>query len=148
MNRAPAVTSRIMAAVKNRDTRPEMSLRRELFRRGLRYRVRSTLIGRPDIVFVSARVACFVDGDRWHGNGWRARGLTSFDDEFKHNNAEFWKAKIRRNMARDKAVTQQLEAEGWTVVRIWASDVEKHLASAADTIENVVKKRGGGSVNA
>lgn len=144
MTRDPQVTSRIMAAVKNSGTRPEMALRRELHRRGLRYRVTSKLIGKPDIVFVGPRVACFVDGDRWHGNGWKLRGYTSFEDEFQHVNADFWRSKIRRNMDRDSEVTQQLTADGWVVVRVWASDVERDVAKVADQIESTVRGRTGG----
>lgn len=141
MTRDPAVTSRIMSSVRSTGTRPEMALRRELFGRGLRYRVRSTLIGRPDLVFPGARVACFVDGDRWHGNGWRTRGFDSFEEEFAHRNSDFWKQKITRNMARDVEVTNQLQADGWLVVRVWASEVQADLAGVADRVERCVLDR-------
>lgn len=141
MTRDPAVTSRIMSSVRSTGTRPEMAIRRELFGRGLRYRVRSTLIGRPDLVFPGARVACFVDGDRWHGNGWRTRGFASFEEEFAHRNSDFWKQKIARNMARDVEVTCQLQAEGWLVVRVWASEIEADLTSVADRVERSVLDR-------
>lgn len=139
MTRDPAVTSRIMAAVRNTGTRPELALRRELHRRGLRYRVKTTLMGRPDLVFGTAHIACFIDGDRWHGNGWRIRGLKSFDDEFQHSNSDFWKAKIQRNMQRDREVNELLAAEGWRVVRIWASDIERDVSAVADQIEATVR---------
>lgn len=130
-----------MACVKHRDTRPELMLRRELHRRGIRYRLKSSLIGKPDVVFGPARVACFVDGDRWHGNGWRIRGLASFEDEFQHANSDFWKQKIRRNIERDREVNEQLTREGWCVVRIWASDIEQDVTSAADQVEKLVRSR-------
>ena len=139
MARDPAVTSRIMSAVKQSGTRPEMALRRELHKRGLRYRVSTNLTGKPDIVFSPARIACFVDGDRWHGNGWRNRGFKSFDDEFKHANSDYWKRKIIRNMHRDAAVTAALTADGWKVIRLWASDVERDVVAAADLIELAVR---------
>jgi DNA mismatch endonuclease (patch repair protein) len=135
------VTSRIMAAVKCTGTRPEMALRRALFRRGLRYRVRTALVGRPDIVFPSARVACFVDGDRWHGNGWKVRGFASFEDEFEHRNSDFWKTKVMSNIQRDKVVTRQLENDGWSVIRAWASEVERDVEVVADQVERVVRSR-------
>ncbi|MDA8323633.1 MAG: very short patch repair endonuclease [Actinomycetota bacterium] len=141
MSRDVAVTSRIMSAVKNTGTRPEMALRRELFRRGLRYRVRTSILGHPDIVFPADRIACFVDGDRWHGNGWRIRGLQSFDAEFGHRNADFWKDKIARNMRRDRAVNQGLEETGWTVIRVWASEVERDVTAVADRVETTVRTR-------
>lgn len=130
-----------MAAVRSTGTRPELLLRRELHRRGLRYRVSTRVPGKPDLVFVAARVACFVDGDRWHGNGWRLRGYASFDDEFQHANSDFWKAKIQRNMDRDRAVTAQLETDGWCVVRVWASDVESDATTVADRIQSLVARR-------
>lgn len=144
--RDPAVTSRIMASVKNTGTRPELALRRELFSRGLRFRVRNRLMGRPDVVFPSARVACFVDGDRWHGNGWRLRGYDSFDDEFRHRNSDFWREKITRNIARDQAVRQHLEGEGWLVLRVWSSEVERDVTTVADMIESAVKAKRAGDI--
>lgn len=139
--RDPEMTSRIMSAVRSTGTRPELRLRGELHRRGLRYRVSTKVVGRPDLVFVSARVACFVDGDRWHGNGWRLRGYTSFEEEFQHANSDFWKAKIQRNMKRDRDVNDQLAADGWEVVRVWASDVERDVTTVADQIEELVRSR-------
>ena len=141
MTRDPDVTSRIMSAVRGRDTRPELSLRRELFARGLRYRVRTNLPGRPDIVFPGPKVACFVDGDRWHGNGWRLRGYASFEDEFQHHNSEFWQQKITRNIQRDLEVTERLQSDGWLVVRVWASEVERDAKIVADMVEQSVRTR-------
>ncbi|WP_088312728.1 very short patch repair endonuclease [Kineosporia sp. R_H_3] len=141
MRRDPVVTSRIMAAVKSSGTRPELALRRELFARGLRYRVRTTVLGRPDVIFAGPKVACFVDGDRWHGNGWRLRGYASFEDEFQHHNAEFWRQKITRNMTRDREVTRRLQADGWLVLRAWASDIERDLGAVADRVELAVRAR-------
>jgi len=140
MTRDPAVTSRIMSAVKHTGTRPEVMLRRELHRRGLRYRLTSTLVGRPDLVFVTARVACFVDGDRWHGNGWKIRGLSSFEEEFDHANSDFWVKKIQRNIERDRYVTKRLKDEGWRVIRVWASDIQRDVGEAADRIEAKVRE--------
>ncbi|KRF28422.1 very short patch repair endonuclease [Phycicoccus sp. Soil802] len=141
MKRDPQVTSKIMSAVRHTGTRPEMALRRELHKRGLRFRVSTNLFGKPDIVFGPARVACFVDGDRWHGNGWRTRGYKSFEEEFRHANSDFWMKKISRNMRRDAQVTQALTSEGWKVIRVWASDVERDVVSAADRVELAVRGR-------
>jgi len=140
--REPEITSRIMSAIRSSGTRPELLLRKELHRRGLRYRVSTQLFGRPDLVFVSAGVACFVDGDRWHGNGWRLRGYKSFEEEFQHANSDFWKSKIQRNMQRDRDVNDLLAAEGWEVVRVWASEVERDVTAVADRIERLVRGRG------
>lgn len=128
-----------MAAVKDRDTVPELRLRSELHHRGLRYRLRSKLPGKPDLVFSRARVAVFVDGDMWHGRGWRERGFSSMEEQFaNHRNPDFWIAKIRRNVARDEEVNQQLRALGWTVVRVLESEIRLDVTSAADRVEAVV----------
>jgi DNA mismatch endonuclease (patch repair protein) len=142
MARDPAVTSKIMAAVRSRDTRPELALRRELHRRGLRYRLKSKLAGRPDIVFVGARVAVFVDGDFWHGFGWRERGFSSWEEQFEsHADPERWRAKIGRNIERDKEVSQLLEEQGWLVVRVLESRIKTQLERCGDDIERVVRDR-------
>ena len=99
-----------------RDTRPERALRSALHRLGLRYRVDLKLgVGRsaprPDIVFTRARVAVFVDGCFWHGcpmHGVKPRA-----------NAEYWAAKVARNVMRDERNDATLFSLGWRVVRIW-----------------------------
>jgi DNA mismatch endonuclease (patch repair protein) len=110
-----AQVSRNLSRVKRRDTKPEIELRRELHRRGLRFRVDYGLApGRPDIAFTRAKVAVFLDGCFWHGcplHGTRPK-----------SNAAWWKAKIRRNVERDARVREQLGQEGWLVLRYWAHD--------------------------
>lgn len=129
--RDAAVTSRIMAAIPSRDTKAEVVLRKALHSRGFRYRVHSrAILGRPDIAFVSRRVAVFVDGDFWHGNTWRLRGATSLRAQFgRWRNSDFWISKIRGNMARDRAVNRALRREGWTVIRVWESAIARDLDS-------------------
>ena len=135
--RDPAVTSRIMSAVRSKDTVPEMLLRRELHRRGLRYRVHDRrLPGRPDLSFARARLAVFVDGDFWHGGGWRERGFQSLEAQFAaHRDPEKWAAKIRRNMERDAEVNAELADLGWRVVRVWESSIRADLRTVADDLE-------------
>jgi DNA mismatch endonuclease, patch repair protein len=138
--RDPKVTSRIMAAVRNRDTKPELALRSALWRRRLRFRVRTKLVGKPDIVFPGPHVAVFVDGDFWHGNAWRVRGLPSFDAQFERmNNPEFWKVKLETNMARDATVNLKLAEDGWSVYRVFESRLSKDLDGVVDEIEQLVR---------
>ncbi|MFJ2696561.1 very short patch repair endonuclease [Streptomyces rochei] len=133
--RDPAVTSRIMAAVPNRSTRPEIALRKALWHRGLRYRLRTTLPGKPDITFPGARLAVFVDGDFWHGNAWRIRGLPNFEAQFdRMNNPDFWRAKLRRNMTRDAEVNATLAQAGWTVYRVFESRLKRDLDEVVEEI--------------
>lgn len=139
MTRDPAITSRIMSAIPNRNTKPELLLRRELHRRGLRYRLHRRMPGRPDLVFPGPRVAVFVDGDFWHGNTWRVRGASNFDAYFEARaNGDFWRAKIRANMARDETVNETLAADGWTVVRIWESELVSNLDQVVERVEHAV----------
>lgn len=142
MVRDPTVTSRIMAAVRSTGTRPEMTLRRALFRRGLRYRVRTTLPGKPDVVFPGPRVACFVDGAFWHGGGWKERGYTSMESQFEGSpRGDWWIAKIRGNVERDRRVTSALEADGWAVLRFSDTEVMADPEKVAARVEAVVRGR-------
>lgn len=137
--RDPAVTSRIMSRVRGRDTVPELLLRRELHARGRRYRLQGKLPGRPDLVFTAARVAVFVDGDMWHGHGWRERGFDSMEAQFaNHRDPEGWAAKIRRNMDRDAEVNSLLADLGWRVVRVLESQIREDVVAAADLVEVVL----------
>lgn len=132
--RDPRVTSRMMAAVRNRNSKAELALRRELNRVGVRFRLHAKdVAGWPDIVIRKYRLAIFVDGDMWHGNAWRLRGLNSLEELFPHR-TEWWVAKIRRNVARDEQVTRSLRDSGWTVVRMWESEVLADPATSAAAV--------------
>ncbi|MEV6894269.1 very short patch repair endonuclease [Kribbella sp. NPDC051137] len=134
-----------MSRVRSRDTVPELLLRRELHRRGLRYRLGYQLPGKPDVTFVSARVAVFVDGDMWHGHGWRERGFSSMEEQFaNHRDPAFWVAKIRRNVERDAEVGAELSSLGWRVVRVLESQVRRDPGAAADVVEAAVRGPAGG----
>lgn len=133
--------SAIMRKVRSQDTAPELLLRRALWARGLRYRKYSAdLPGKPDIVFPTRKVAVFVDGDLWHGNQWRRRGLSKLEDQFHATSSrQYWLKKIRRNMERDCRATNALVKAGWTVIRFWEKDVQKKLETCVETILNVVQ---------
>jgi DNA mismatch endonuclease, patch repair protein len=122
-----------MQATRGRDTGPELALRRELHRRGLRYRVDAPVIPglrrRADLVFPRARVAVFVDGCFWHGCPQHATTAKT--------NAAFWAAKIMANQARDADTTRRLREAGWTVVRIWGHDPP---TAAADRVQAILRR--------
>src|SRR3712207_1265502 len=114
-----------MQRMPRRDTRPELALRRELHRRGLRFRKDYKQIpGRPDIAFTRARLAVFADGCFWHRCPEHAKQ--------PKNNASWWLAKLDANVARDRRQEQQLVDQGWTVVRVWEHE---DVADACDRIE-------------
>jgi len=109
-------------------------LRRELHRRGLRYRLHAPdLPGKPDIVFRRARVAVFVDGAFWHGHPERCR--------LPATNREYWARKIERNAARDARVRRELAQMGWRVVRLWDFEVRGSVRRCGARVERVVRGR-------
>ena len=125
-----------MRAVKNKGSKMETMLQKELWHRGLRYRKNAkTVYGKPDIVFIGKKVAVFCDSEFFHGYDWEIKSK-----EIK-SNREFWIPKIEKNMQRDKEVTDKLTSEGWTVLRFWGNDIKKHLSQCADIIESVVKSK-------
>ena len=125
-----------MQAVKNKDSKIELLLRKELWNRGIRYRKNFTKIfGKPDIVFIGKKIAVFCDSEFWHGYNWEER-----KNDFK-SHQEFWIPKIERNIERDKEVTEKLESEGWTVLRFCGNDIKKRTSECADIIEKVVKSK-------
>lgn len=125
-----------MRANRRTDTKPEMALRRELHRQGLRYRkdYRLDLEGarvRPDIAFTARRVAVFVDGCFWHvcpEHGTKPAA-----------NTWYWGPKLARNVERDRAADAALLAAGWQVVRIWEHE---SLESAVAAVLAAVGPRG------
>ena len=130
-----------MSAIRSTGGKAEIELRSVLHRRGLRFRKNyGKLIGKPDIVFIRARVAVFVDGDYWHARVLRERGFEALKDLFKTANRPYWVKKLTGNMKRDDHVTETLEREGWTVVRLWESDVRTDLEAAADAVEATVHR--------
>ena len=129
--RAPVPLSAAVSAQMQRmprsSTGPEILIRRELHRRGLRFRVNHRqLPGRPDIAFTAARIAVFVDGCFWHS--CPDHGI------FPKNNRDWWQEKLARNVERDREKDTQLEKMGWTVVHVWEHEPP---SAAADTIEQL-----------
>lgn len=111
--------SRCMAAVKGKDTKPEMIVRKYLFSRGLRFRVQvRKLTGTPDIVLPKYKTVVFVNGCFWHGH----EGCKYF--RLPKSNVEFWKEKIERNIARDARNEAELKALGWRVILVWECDIK------------------------
>lgn len=114
----PEQRSRCMAAIKGKDTKPELIVRKYLFSRGLRFRVQvRKLSGNPDIVLPKYKTVIFVNGCFWHGH----EGCKYF--RLPKSNVEFWKEKIERNIERDKESMQALFDLGWKVVRIWECEL-------------------------
>lgn len=122
-----------MAAIKGKDTSPEIRIRKMLYARGIRgYRIHYALTGKPDIVFTKQKVVIFIDGCFWH------KCPQCFQEP--QTNREFWMKKINGNVARDEKVNAELTGEGWTVLRFWEHEVRKNPDSVVDRIAEVVQK--------
>lgn len=130
----PEQRSRCMAAVKGRDTKPEIIVRKYLFSRGLRFRVQvRKLPGNPDIVLPKYKTVIFVDGCFWHGHD----GCKYF--RLPKSNVEFWTEKIERNVARDTHNETELKALGWHVIRIWECEI-KAVSRREDYLTSLYKR--------
>lgn len=114
-----------------RDTGPEMQLRRELHRRGLRFRVNFPgLPGKPDIVLTRAKIAVFVDGCFWHS--------CPVHGSLPRNNREWWQAKLARNVERDREKDRALEELGWTPLHYWEHDDVDEVADEIEWLRDCV----------
>ncbi|MBB6357199.1 very short patch repair endonuclease [Aminobacter aganoensis] len=114
------IRSRMMRAVKSKNTAPEMIVRKIVHRMGYRFRLhRKNLPGHPDLVFPSRRLALFVHGCFWHGHDC-ARGARS-----PKTNAQYWAQKIERNRKRDAATLEALSQEGWRSCVVWECELRE-----------------------
>lgn len=127
----PEQRSRCMAAIKGKDTKPEMIVRKYLFSRGLRFRVQvRKLPGKPDIVLSKYKTVIFVNGCFWHGHvGCKYYRLPK-------SNVEFWEQKIKNNISRDVRNENELKSHGWRVIRVWECDIRK-VADREDYLQHL-----------
>ncbi|TXS62534.1 very short patch repair endonuclease [Streptomyces sp. sk2.1] len=140
---SPEVSAR-MSRQANRDTKPEVAIRKLLHAAGYRYRVNERVPGMSrrtiDIAFTRAKVAVLIDGCFWHGCPLHATRPKS--------NAEWWRVKLERNMERDRETNEHLIGAGWTVLRFWehepAAGVAEQVAAAVDRERAGRRPRGGG----
>ena len=122
----PEQRRRCMSSVRGINTKPELLLRKALWRKGLRYRLKSDLPGKPDIVLTRYKIAIFVDGCFWHN--CPAHG------SLPETNKLFWENKIARNIERDNKVNVLLEKNGWLVIRIWEHEIKQSLEKVIERI--------------
>lgn len=118
-----------MQAIRSKDSKIELILRKAVWAMGMRYRKNySKLPGKPDMVFVSKKIAVFCDGEFWHGRNWKTRKA-----QIK-SHQEYWIPKIERNIKRDKEINTELKKLGWTILRFWEKDIKKNPAKCAEKI--------------
>jgi DNA mismatch endonuclease (patch repair protein) len=131
----PEQRSRIMRAVKGVDTAPEMTVRRIVHAMGFRFRLhRKDLPGKPDLVFPRLHKVVFVHGCFWHGHDC-ARGARP-----PKANAEYWRLKIARNLARDAAHLAALRESGWRTAVIWECEL-KNIDRVEGRLARFLNKR-------
>lgn len=133
-----------MSAIRSKDTKPEMIVRRGLWKRGFRYRLNyKRLPGRPDLVLKKYRTCIFVNGCFWHGHRVDLNTIDSSECcKIPRTNRDFWIAKIRRNMERDREEVQRLTQMGWHSITVWECELkpskrEETLDSIAYTLNHI-----------
>ena len=139
-----------MAAIRSKDTKPEMIVRRGLWKRGFRYRLNhKRLPGHPDLVLRKYRTCIFVNGCFWHGHDIQLtidNGKLTIESseccKIPKTNRDFWVAKIRRNKERDKEEQRTLAKMGWHCITVWECELkpskrEKTLDSIAFTLNHI-----------
>lgn len=129
--------SRNMAAIRSKDTAPEIYLRKGLFKRGYRYRIApSYVIGHPDLYLAKYRVAVFVHGCFWH------RHVGCRYSYVPKSRVEFWQKKFESNISRDKTVMEQLKKEKVRCLIVWECSIKqarKGIALSESLFEEVIK---------
>jgi DNA mismatch endonuclease Vsr len=125
-----------MWAVKSSGSQIEQKLQKALWQKGFRYRKNyKGVFGKPDIAFVRLKIAVFVDSEFWHGFDWNNRKYDFI------TRRDFWWKKIERNISRDKQVTEELNLEGWIVVRFWGKDVDNDLDQCVTIVSDIIEQR-------
>ena len=143
-----------MAAIRSKNTKPEMIVRRGLWKRGFRYRLNhKRLPGHPDLVLRKYRTCVFVNGCFWHGHLVESNTMeSSACCKIPKTNREFWVEKIRRNKERDKEEQRKLAAMGWHCITVWECELtpkrrEETLESLAFTLNHIWLQDHGTFVN-
>ncbi|MCY7858140.1 very short patch repair endonuclease [Bacillus haynesii] len=125
--------SATMRAVKSKGSKIELMVRKELWKRGLRFRVNTkTLFGKPDISIKKLKLVIFIDSCFWHGCPYHAR--------MPKSNVDFWRNKIERNIERDKEVTNHYKKRGWSIIRVWEHSLKDDFKGTVDRIHKEIVK--------
>lgn len=127
-----------MANIKSKDSELELKLRKALWKEGIRgYRKNNEKVfGKPDLTFGRYKLAVFVDSEFFHGFNWIER-----KKDFK-SHQDFWIPKIERNMERDHEVNEELQNEGWTVLRFWGKEIKKNTDDCVELIKKTLEAIG------
>ena len=136
MRETKEITYKRLSAVRSKNSKIELALRRKLFSLGYRYKIHyDKAFGKPDIAFVKKKIAIFCDSNFWHGyrfNQIKKRKLKT--------NRKYWENKIKKNKIRDGIVTKKLKQEGWKVLRFWEHQIINNIEFCIDKIQVHLKK--------
>ncbi|REJ76213.1 MAG: DNA mismatch endonuclease Vsr [Acidobacteria bacterium] len=125
-----AIRSFNMSRIRSKNTRPELLLRKRLWAEGLRYRIEPDLPGKPDIYISRQEIAVFVDGCFWH--------MCPAHFQFPKTRPDFWRNKLKRNVARDAVVNLALKNMGVRVFRFWEHQVKDELEDVVGEIRGAI----------
>lgn len=124
--------NKTMQAVRSKNTKLELAVTKELWKRGIRFRKNvSGLFGKPDIAIKKHKIVIFIDSCFWHGCELHCR--------LPKKNEEFWINKIERNKQRDKEVTNYYVNNGWNILRIWEHELNENFNEVINTIERFIE---------
>ena len=124
---------RNMQAIKSSNTKIEVLLGKELWKRGYRYRKNNkTVFGKPDFTMKKYKIAIFCDSEFWHGKDWQ------FLNKRLQTNRTFWVEKIERNIKRDLEVNNKLNEDNWHVIRFWGQDIIKNVHACVDQLKQFI----------
>lgn len=122
-----------MSRIRGKDTSIEILLRKALWSKNIRYRKNcKDVYGKPDICFKGKKVAVFCDSEYWHGK-YLQEGRY-----IPKTNTEFWVNKIQSNIDRDFKVNEELQSQGWTVIRFWGEEISKNIEACVEKIQEVL----------
>ncbi|RLT91262.1 MULTISPECIES: very short patch repair endonuclease [unclassified Ketobacter] len=119
-----------MSQIRAKNTKPEVILRKALWRMGWRYRINNKLPGKPDLIYPSLKVAIFIDGCFWHKCPKHYQAPKS--------RASFWEKKIQGNVTRDQRNNELLQSDGWLVVRVWEHEIKESLTDTVKYISEIL----------
>ncbi len=123
--------SRNMAHIRGKNTSPELQIRKKMSAMGLRYRIHTSLPGKPDIVFPKKKVAIFINGCFWHGHGCKT-------DHKPKSNIKFWQEKIINNKQRDIGNLYKLKDMGWNTLTLWECEIIDSLNLQIEKIKELI----------
>jgi DNA mismatch endonuclease (patch repair protein) len=130
-----AQRSKCMAAIRGKDTGPEIIVRRLVFAMGFRFRLHaSNLIGKPDLIFSRAKKAIFIHGCFWHMHDCR------YGRVVPKTNATFWANKRKKTVQRDQLVRTELESRGWQIIEIWECET-RHRENLIKQLKKFLSRR-------